>query len=67
MVTRREENPWAGGWSCRVWEGQLDDGGAENDSGEEMGWGGVGTKRVSANLAISVSLMRFSVGGLEGA
>lgn len=67
MVTRQEENPWAEGRSCRVWEGQLDDGGAENGSGEEIGRGGVGTKKVSANLTISISLMRFSLGGLEGA
>ena len=58
MVTRQEEHPWAEGRSCRVWEGYLNNGGGGNDSGEEIGGGGpAGTKKVSANLAISTPLM----------
>ena len=67
MVTRQGENPLAEGRFCRVWEGQLNNSGGENGSGEEIGRGGAGTKKVSVNLAIPISLMPFSVGSLEGA
>ena len=67
MVTRQEENPWAEGRSCRVWEGHLNNGGGGNGSGEGIGGGGAGVKKVSANLAISTPLMQLLVGSLEGA
>ena len=57
MVTRQGENPWAEGRFCWVWGGQLNDDGGEDGSGEEIGGGGAGVKKVSANLAIFTPLM----------
>ena len=59
------EIPFAEGRICQVWIGQLNNSRWENGSGEEIRRGGAGT-RVSVNLPISISLMQFSVGGLEG-
>ena len=65
MITKQGKQPLAEGMYFEVWRGQWNKRGREKGSGERIG--GADTERVGVNLAISIPLMRFSVGSSEKA